>query len=159
MNLQVSPVLHFQAVKPISSAHCERSTLRLDQSAGSETFNITETFWSLPTGNMTGIELRKVQTSSRNVWQTMQNCCRCGEKKMSFCLVSLVWTRPKRSFTKKIKSINHKIIHIVLYRYQFKKRKTYYTEHKSTNFGATQCSIVKLFLALKKTEASNNAHR
>ena len=63
-----------------------------------------------------GVELRKAQTSCRNVWQTMQNCCRCVAKKMSFCFVSLVWTRPRTILhKKKIMSIHHKIIHIVLW--------------------------------------------
>jgi len=58
-------------VKSMSSAHCWRSALHWDQPAVSGTFNRTETFWSLPTGNGTG-SCRK----HKRVSEMFRKCCK-----------------------------------------------------------------------------------
>ena len=88
MNVQVSAVLHFRAVKPISSAHCERSTLRLDQSAGSETCNRNLLIFTDRRRDWGRVaeSTNKLQKCPTNDAELLQMC----RKKMSFCLVSLV---------------------------------------------------------------------
>jgi len=99
--LRISSVHHVRVVKSMSQPHCWMSALHRDQPAGSETFNRTETFWSLPTGNgaETGRNTNELQECFVNVAKLLQSCHRT----LSYCFVSVLSVQCGPSLS----SINH----------------------------------------------------